>query len=176
MPLRLKSAVLLAFCAVFFFNTSVFGVVLSAELYVHQLAQLEKIKKKKHKDIIELRIDKQLVESRNEQFQWEKDWEFRWLGEMYDIEDSFLDGETWVFFVKHDTKEDMLRKNMDRHAQDENTKRNAQLKKNLKGTEYFEQVAFVVQLYTEAILQSPEPESNLGSIHSVIPDPPPWLS
>lgn len=176
MPSRLKSAFLLSLLAVFFFNTCVFGVVLSTELYLHQQAQLDKIKNKKHKDIIELRIDKQFVESRNEQFQWEKDWEFRWQGEMYDIEDSYLDGNTWVFFVKHDTKEDMLRKKMDRHAQDENTKRNSQLKKNLKGSEFFEEYILPVHVLNYVQVYSTEPVFIYRTVHPSIPDPPPWVS
>lgn len=177
MPSRLTSTILLTLVAVFFFNTSVFGVVLSTELYLHQQAQLEKIRNKKHKDILELRIAQELVESCNEQFQWEKDWEFRWQGEMYDIEDSYVDGNTWVFFVKHDTKEDMLRKKMDRHAQDENTKRNKELKKNLKaGSEFFERHEFQICSYKRSLEEHAKPVAFFISIHRSISDPPPWLS
>jgi hypothetical protein len=176
MPSRLRSAAILCLLAVFFFNTCVFGLALSAELYLHQRTQLEKIKNKKHKDILELRIDRSLIELRNEQFQWEKDWEFRWQGEMYDIEDSYLDGNMWVFHVKHDTKEDMLRKKMERHAQDENTKRNSQLKKNLKGSEYFEPERELILTFHIQNADKSQPLLITSSAHPSLPDPPPWLS
>lgn len=141
MPARFLSALSLVLLTVFVFNVCVFGVVLSAQLALHQQEQQEKINNKKKKAIVELRIPRGLTEQHNSDFQWVKDWEFRWLGEMYDIEDSFLDGDTWVFHVKHDTKEDMIRKQIERHAQDENKKRESQAKKNLKcGSEFFEQL------------------------------------
>lgn len=173
---RFKSAVLLTLLTVFFFNTSLFGVALSTELYLHQLAQQEKIRNKKHKDIIELRIPKVLVENSNYEFQWEKSWEFRWHGEMYDIEDSRLEGDTWVYFVKHDSKEDILRKKMERHAQDETNKRNSQSKKNLKsGSEFFERFDYTVMIPFSGIVVSCEQKSFRVAAHPTVPDPPPWL-
>jgi hypothetical protein len=176
MPSRLTSAFLLILLAVFFFNTCVFGVALSTELYLHQQAQLEKIKNKKHKDIIELRISRELVETANAQFQWKKDWEFCWQNEMYDIEESHLEGDEWVFFVKHDTHEDKLRKKMERHAQDETTKRDTQSKKNLKcGSEFFERIEFCVFNTDERIQGQTEAASSYTVAHRSLPDPPPWL-
>jgi hypothetical protein len=173
MPTRLISAISLVLLTVFIFNVCIFGVMLSAQLALHQQEQLEKIRNKKKKAIIELRIQRHLVEERNSNFQWVKDWEFRWLGEMYDIEDSYLDGNTWVFHVKHDTKEDMLRKQIERHAQDENKKREAQAKKNLKCGEYFED--FTLRLVNDAqcSIRLPEWQASLALPHRSPPYSPP---
>jgi hypothetical protein len=177
MPVRLRSVVLLTLLAVFFFNVCVFGLAFSAQLYFHQQAQLDKIKNKKHKDVMELRIPRMLVEQRNTQFQWKKSWEFCWLGEMYDIEDSHLENGEWVFSVKHDTQEDILRKKMERTAEDHTNKRNSQSKKNLKcGSEYFEHFGFVI------ISIQHVPQFSMGTApalllaHSALPDPPPWAA
>lgn len=176
MPTRLRTAVLLALLAVFFFNTCVFGTVLSARLYLHQQAQAEKIKTKKHKNLIELRIDRALVESPNAQFQWKKDWEFCWEGEMYDIEESHLEGNVWVFAVEHDTKEDILRKKMERHSQDETNKRNTQSKKNLKcGSEYFERVEYNIVSTAYEPIPSGTVQSSPAVAHRSVPHPPPWF-
>lgn len=176
MPTRLRTAVLLALLAVFFFNTCVFGTVLSAKLYVHQQEQLEKIRNKKHKNIIELRIARELVELPNMQFQWKKDWEFCWQGEMYDIEESFLDGDVWVFAVEHDTKEDLLRRKMDRNAQDETNKRNTQLKKNLKcGSEYFETIEYTIATCAHEAALPGTVQPSLAVAYRSIPHPPPWF-
>jgi hypothetical protein len=176
MPFKARSFVLLTLLAVFFFNTSAFGAVLSVQLYFHQQLQLEKIKNKKHKDINELRISRNLVESQNEKFQWEKNWEFRWMGEMYDIEDSYTDGDVWVFHVKHDTREDMLRKKMERNAQDETNARDTQSKKNLKcGSEYFESYEYTTYLRSSLCDPVQEMKSVVMKAHNALPDPPPWF-
>lgn len=175
MPTRLICSVSFVLLTVFFFNVCVFGVVLSAQLYVHQQEQQEKIKNKKQKEIIELRISRQLVDEPNTEFQWVKNWEFRWQGEMYDIESTVIEGDVYVFSVKHDSEEDILRKKMERHAQDETTQRNKQLKKNLKcGSEFFQRVEF-------SILNSPPfpfPVTQTLQVpaqgHREIQDPPPW--
>lgn len=175
MPTRLICCVSFVLLIVFFFNVCAFGVVLSAQLFVHQQEQQDKIKNKKHKEIIELRINRELVEVNNSEFQWLKNWEFRWHGEMYDIENTFIEGDEYVFSVKHDSEEDILRKNLERHAQDETTQRNKQLKKNLKcGSEFFQRVEF-------SILNSPPiPFRTTQTLlipvqgHREIQDPPPW--
>lgn len=177
MPARLTSVVLLTLLAVFFFNVCVFGLILSTELYLHHEAQLDKIKNKKHKEVIELRIDRKLTETWNAQFQWEKSWEFCWNGEMYDIEDSYLEGDVWVFMVKHDTKEDILRKKIERSAEDETNKRNTQSKKNLKcGSEYFERFEFGMIINVPLLQFNGESATGLMIAHRALPDPPPWVS
>ncbi len=176
MPTRLVTAVAFLLLTVFFFNVCAFGVLLSAELYLHQQEQKDKIKNKKHKEIVELRISRELVEEKNAEFQWVKNWEFRWHGEMYDIEDSHLEGDEYVFEVKHDSQEDMLRKKIERHAQDETNKRNSQSKKNLKcGSEFFEHRELVIDNNLQTVLLSSSPPTSLAAAHRVIHDPPPWL-
>lgn len=177
MPTRLVSAVALLLLTVFFFNVCAFGVLLSAELHLHQQEQKDKIKNKKQKEIVELRISRELVEEKNSEFQWVKNWEFRWHGEMYDIEDSKVDGDEYVFEVKHDSEEDMLRKKIERHAQDETNKRNSQSKKNLKcGSEFFECTELVIDNNRQTVLLSSSSVLSLASAHRVIHELPPWLS
>lgn len=177
MHARLRSAVLLSLLAVFCFNVCVFGLVLAAQLHFHQQAQHSRIKTEKHKEIVELRIDRTLVETPNAQFQWKEEHEFCWNGEMYDVEESFLEKDVWVFIAEHDSKEDNIRKQL--HSEDEAhkaKKRNTPSKKNSKsGPEYFEQPALAVNIHPPALHQNKEGEAALMIAHNALPDPPPWV-
>lgn len=176
MPNRLISTISFFMLTVFFFNVCVFGVLLSAELTVHQQEQKDKIKNKRPKEIIELRISRELVEKTNAEFQWVKNWEFRWHGEMYDIEKSVVTDDEYVFSVKHDSEEDMLRKKIERNAQDQQNSRNEQSRKNLKcGSEFFEIVDFKILLSEQVIDRSWCSFTVATAGFGPCPDPPPWM-
>jgi hypothetical protein len=161
--------------ALFLFNVCIFGIVLSARLHFHQLSEESK-RHKSPKEVVELRIPAALVDSPNEEFQWMKNWEFRYRGEMYDIVESHREGNMWVFACKHDTKEDMLRKHMERQAQDNNAERNSQSKKNLKIVGEFITYASPLPLCRISFACSiPESAERMTSAHRSIPDPPPWF-
>lgn len=177
MSARLRSAVLLSLLAVFFFNVCVFGLVLTAQLHLHQQSQHSRSKTKKHKEIVELRIDRKLVETTNAQFQWKEEHEFCWNGEMYDVEESFLEEDVWVFIAEHDSKEDHIRKQLDtENGEHKAKKRNTPSKKNSKsGPEYFEQPVIAVHIHHPALHQNKEGEAELMFAHNALPDPPPWV-
>ena len=158
----------------FVFNTCVFGLFLSARLHFHQYAQHSQQKSKK--PIIELRIPAQLVESRNDEFVWVKDWEFRYHGEMYDIERSTKAGSEWIFACKHDTKEDKIRKQIERENKHQNEQRDCRSKKNIKVvTEYFAQNSFLFVPETSEVEVIVAYVSAIRISHRSIPDPPPWF-
>lgn len=158
----------------FVFNTCVFGLFLSARLHFHHYAQQSQPKSKK--PVIELRIPAVLVESHNNEFVWVKDWEFRFHGEMYDIEHSYKADDVWVFACKHDTKEDKIRKQIERENKQQNEQRDSRSKKNFKvGSDYFTCTFELLIPQTYQARNIPVCASALNIAHRSIPDPPPWV-
>ncbi len=174
MPARLISFTSGFLLVMFVFNTCIFGLFLSARLYFHQYAQHNQPKSKK--PIVELRIPTKLVESCNDEFVWVKDWEFRYHGEMYDIEHSSKAGSEWIFACKHDTKEDKIRKQIERENKHQNEQRDSRSKKNIKVvTEYFAQNSTLVAPETSEVEVILAYVSAFRISQRSIPDPPPWI-
>lgn len=159
---------------VFVFNTCVFGVLLTARLHFHQYAQSTKPRSKK--PVIELVIPAAIVETQNAEFEWVKDWEFRYHGEMYDIEHSRKSGTDWVFACKHDSKEDHIRKQIEREKNQQEQQRDSRSKKNFKvGSDYFACSFELLIPHHYDARNIPVCASALRSPHRSLPDPPPWI-
>lgn len=158
----------------FVFNTCVFGLFLSARLVLHHTEQ----RKSHHseEEILTLRIDANLVEQSNDEFVWVKDWEFRYHGEMYDLEGSSKEGNVWIFHCKHDAKEDILRKQIDRankygdHQRDDRSKKNVKVNK-----EYFAHSSNFVNTPSTELRNIPAYLPPICTIYRAVSDPPPWV-
>jgi len=152
----------------------VFGLFLTARLALHQSEQHARHDAKEK--ILTLHVDALLVEQVNDEFVWVKDWEFRYHGEMYDLEGSSKEGNTWVFHCKHDAKEDILRKQAERANKHGDHQRDDRSKKNLKvAKEYFENNTSLLVPSSLNLRNIPAYLPPIGTIYRPVADPPPWV-
>lgn len=162
--------------ALFVFNSCLFGVILAAELYLHQLKTSSNLHSSEE-EVSELRISKSIVEHGNQDFVWIKNWEFQFHGEMYDIVKSHIENEEYVFNVKHDKKEDIIRRHAEREAKHNNDTRDSRSKKNVKvAGEYFYKLEYSIWSIGLPIASKIFYNGDITVAHRSLPDPPPWLS
>lgn len=170
-----RKAVVLGIALVFFFNTCVFGVLFTGELYWHKLDQLRTLNSG-HGSIEQMIIPAEVAEGNSPDFFWKKNWEFSYNGEMYDVVSSRKTGDKYVMLVKHDTKEEKLLRKAQRQAEHERKTREEQAKKNLKVNLIIASdnvVALPVLVYSERNI--PQRQPVICASHRTLPDPPPWI-
>lgn len=170
-----RKAVVLGIALVFFFNTCVFGVLFTSELYWHKLDQLRSLNSA-HGSIEQMIIPAEVAEGNKPDFFWKKNWEFSYKGEMYDVVSSTKTGDKYVMIVKHDTKEEKLIRKAQRQAEQERKSREEQAKKNLKVNLIIASdnvTALPVLVYSERNI--PQRQPVICESHRTLPDPPPWI-
>ncbi len=170
-----RKATILGIALVFLFNTCVFGVLFTAELYWHQSEQLRELGS--HSESVqELILPASVVDGESDEFQWKKNWEFSYKGEMYDVVSSEKSGDNYIMLVKHDTKEEKLLRKAKRQAEHDRKEREEQAKKNLK-------VNLIISSVNESTLpvivfserNIPQRQPVICESHRTLPDPPPWI-
>jgi hypothetical protein len=170
-----RKAVVLGIALVFFFNTCVFGVLFTVELYWHRLDQLRSLNSG-HGSIEQMIIPAEVAEGSSPDFFWKKNWEFSYYGEMYDVVSSRKTGDKYVMLVKHDTKEEKLLRKAQRQAEQERKSREEQAKKNLKVNLIIasdNETSLPVLVYSER--EIPQRQPLICESHRTLPDPPPWI-
>jgi hypothetical protein len=170
-----RKTTVLTLALVFFFNTCAFGVLFAAEIHWHQLEQFKELSLKKE-NTQQMVLPAELVENGGAQFQWKKNWEFCYNGEMYDVVTSVKNGDSYTMLVKHDTKEEKLIRKAERQAEHERKARESQAKKNLKVNIL---IADVHQYTLPSLIFSerniPQRQPVICASHRTLPDPPPWI-
>lgn len=170
-----RKATILGIALVFFFNTCVFGVLFTAELYWHKSEQMRELGS--HSESVqEMILPASVVDGNTGEFLWKKNWEFSYKGEMYDVVSSEKSGDEYVMLVKHDTKEEKLLRKAKRQAEHERKAREEQAKKNLKVNVIIStdnQIALPVIVFSERNI--PQRQPVICASHRTLPDPPPWI-
>lgn len=172
---RWMTSVAFGLLLVFVFNTCLFGVALSVILHLHKTEAHTSLHQPS-KEVMELRISADVIEHPSAVFHWEKEWEFEYRGEMYDVVDSRKEGDVYVYACKHDSREEILKKRADREAKRNTDNRDTQSKKHLKlGGEYlpvthapaFPVVHELIHGWKTILVSSVSQRE--------VPDPPPWV-
>jgi hypothetical protein len=170
-----RRSILLGIALVFFFNTCLFGVLFTGELYFHKLEQLQNLSQRNGQTLTMV-IASSIVDGSTDEFHWKKDWEFEYKGEMYDVVTSEKSGDKYVFVVKHDRKEEKILRKAKRQAEHERKQRQAEAKKNLKvNLVYTGLVKFDFSNNQSTERNIPQRQPVICESHRTLPDPPPWI-
>jgi hypothetical protein len=109
---------------------------------------------------------------------WKHSREFEYKGEMYDIVESYVVGDTTHYWLWWDHEETKLNRQLDDLVSNlfGNSPRNQESQKKLSTfyqTLYFEKVNFNISLFPQKIILYLYYQNNYKSVYSVPPDPPP---
>lgn len=109
---------------------------------------------------------------------WKHSREFEYKGEMYDIVESYVVGDTTYYWLWWDHEETKLNKQLDDLVSNlfGNSPRNQESQKKLSSfyqTLYFEKVNYSILLFPQTIINYLYYQNNYKSVYSIPPDPPP---